>query len=267
MENIELLENEVFKEITEFPTYLLSNYARLYSKKHKRILKIFKDCAVMYVGKDRSNIPILKLMREMFPNEQDLSEYAKIKDLPNELWLPVKDYEDIYHISNMGRLKVLDRTCWLSEEKQTFTRIKREHISARCDIKTWYPNHILIKVNTKKTKTIHRLVAEHFIPNPLNLPQINHKNGLKWDNRVENLEWVTAQENSIHAYATGLSVAAKGSKRYNAKINEEKAKKIKDFLKNRINFTPSLGKTAEIFGVSRSIVREIWEEKSWKHIK
>lgn len=266
MKNIELLEGEIWKEIPECTNYLISNYARVYTKKFKKLLKNHKDCAALYINDKRVNIPILKLMRELFPEDLDLSEYAKIKSLPDELWIPVKNYEDYYHISNMGRLKILDRICFLNEKEQKFTRVKREHISKGCDIDTWYPSHILVKNKSKKTVNIHRLVAEHFILNPLNLPQVNHKNGLKYDNKVENLEWCTAQENTIHAYVTGLTIPLKGSKRYNAKINEEKAKEIKDFLKKRINFKPTLGKTAEIFGVSRSIVREIWEEKSWKHI-
>ena len=169
--------------------------------------------------------------------------------MKTEEWRSIEGWEG-YEISSFGNVRSY-RNCHGKI-------INNFHTLYLNRLRSGYIYHILKNGRGNyKNFAAHRLVATAFIPNPLNKPQVNHKNGLKYDNKVENLEWCTAQENTIHAYVTGLTIPLKGSKRYNAKINEEKAKEIKDFLKKRINFKPSLGKTAEIFGVSRSIVREI----------
>jgi hypothetical protein len=69
----------------------------------------------------------------------------------------------------------------------------------------------------KEYFSVHRLVAKSFIPNPHNLPQVNHKNGIKHDNQIENLEWCDASHNQKHAVDLGLSKPNKGADCYNAK--------------------------------------------------
>lgn len=76
---------------------------------------------------------------------------------------------------------------------------------------------VLYRYNKTKTIKIHRLVAEAFIPNLENKPQVNHINGDKTDNRVENLEWVTNSENQKHSYKIGLTVAKKGKENPHAR--------------------------------------------------
>lgn len=103
-----------------------------------------------------------------------------------ELWKPVKHYEGLYEISNLGRLKSLD----------TFKH-KGKIKNIRLD-KDGYYIATLNKQTKQQTVKIHRLVAEAFIPNPNNFPQVNHKDENKQNNCVDNLEWCTQQYNMCY---------------------------------------------------------------------
>ena len=101
-----------------------------------------------------------------------------------EIWKTIEDYPN-YMISNMGQIKSLN-----------FNRTGKEQImKIYTDNKTGYNYVILCKENKKKRMSIHRLVAQAFIPNPDNKPCIDHINANRTDNRVENLRWVTHREN------------------------------------------------------------------------
>ena len=137
-----------------------------------------------------------------------------------EIWKDVIGYENLYSVSNLGNVMAKEKkqwnnlcNCW-SNRRQ---RILIKHICMH-----GYEFIRLSKNNTPKAMKVHRLVAIHFIPNDKNKPCINHKDGNKKNNCVENLEWVTQSENVIHAFATGLRVTT-----------EKEKDRLREMAKNR----------------------------------
>lgn len=175
----------------------------------------------------------------------------------NEKWLKT-DFNENYEVSNLGNVRSLDRL--VNHPSGGFAKKKGCLLKLITD-KDGYFNVNLKRNQKTNTKRVHRLVAIAFIPNPENKPQVNHKNGIKNDNRVENLEWATLSENRQHAYDTGLqnSFTRQGSKNNFSKLSE------KDVIEIRKS-TLSQSKTALKFNVTQSAISQIMIRKNWKHV-
>lgn len=119
----------------------------------------------------------------------------------NEIWKDIPQYKGLYQVSNLGRVKALP----MQRENHSGGKwIQPEHIMAVTVNADGYENVSLIRKSGKrKTEKVHRLVALAFIPNPDNKPEVNHINCIRHDNRVENLEWVTREENIKHTVKCG----------------------------------------------------------------
>lgn len=127
-----------------------------------------------------------------------------------ELWRDIKGYENSYQVSSFGNVRSLDRVVTASNGRKC--NFKGKTLSPVHN-KAGYLYVNLLKKGQLKSKTIHRLVAEAFIPNINNKPQVNHVDENKRNNHIDNLEWVTIKENANH-----------GSRNY--KISESRKQKV-----------------------------------------
>lgn len=122
--------------------------------------------------------------------------------MSDEIWKDIKDYEGFYQVSNYGRVRSLDRTVYFRNKKGS-----RDYIGKILKQK-YHNDYAMVNLNKNKdlkSLYIHRLVAEAFIENTRNVNVVNHIDGVKSNNHLENLEWVTSAENKAHAIKTGLS--------------------------------------------------------------
>lgn len=227
---LENLPEESWKDVPGFAEkYQLSNYGRARSKDTVRIQKhrsskmvehLYKGKLIsidysaskfgalnMYDKGRKQSVQIYDTVCQLFGQEHadkfflDDTSYAETK---NENWVSIPGWQD-YEISTAGHIR----------------RVVNNHYVV---MKPWIgPEYYVIRLsnnNQAKDYLVHRLVAETFIPNPDNKPQVNHIDGDKLNNDVDNLEWVTESENMQHAYDTGL-------------VRYDVSKKIKDLSHGR----------------------------------
>lgn len=177
----------------------------------------------------------------------------------HEIWKDIKGFEGLYQVSNLGRVKSF--WAWRGANQ----RILNPY--------TDRGGYLWLSFSKNKKsyfQLIHRLVANAFIPNPKNKRTVNHKNGDKTDNRVENLEWCTQSENNFHAYKNGLQTPGKlvkdqlGEKNLQAKLTKKQVLEIRKKHSLGIYTQKEIG---EQYGVGISCINAIIKNRSWRHIQ
>ncbi len=168
-----------------------------------------------------------------------------------EEWRDIKGYEGSYQISNLGRIK-------------TF-KVRANFYPDGVISKGYMAGEYMVASITKNKKRrglcIHKLIAHAFIPNPLNRNEVNHIDGNKLNNAIENLEWCTHSENVIHAFKTGLMVGhiRRGEKSNNHKLSSIDVSIIKSAREE--GFTQK--QIATYFKISQANVSFITHNKRW----
>lgn len=172
---------------------------------------------------------------------------------PDEEWRDVQGWADFYEVSNLGKVRV--------KQSRLRSRYKAGDLMKQFNA-GGYLHVVFCRGQEKDYQLVHRLVMAAFV-GPANGLDVNHKNGIKDDNRLDNLEYMTRRENIIHSLEV-LKVfrGAKGEDHWEAKLNAEK---VRDIRRRQ-----AAGETdhsiAKIYNVSSAAVRQIRTGRSWKHI-
>ncbi len=148
-----------------------------------------------------------------------------------EVWKPIAGYEDLYEVSSAGQIRSLDRLIDRTSSRQGSYTLKGRILKTRADS----DGYMLVDLNSGGnpcTFKVHRLVAEAFIPNPSNLPQVDHRDGRRFNNHKENLKWSTVRSNllgrrSVRVNSSGYRGVRKRKGKFVAYANDPKSKSYK----------------------------------------
>lgn len=177
----------------------------------------------------------------------------------SEIWKAIPKFEEYYEVSNLGRVRSLDR--------RTTDRIGRPFvrygkiITPRKEIRGYVSARLCVETVHRIFK-IHRLVAYTFLPPHGPQQQINHINGIKTDNRPENLEWVSPSANMQHAFKNGLGRVSRGENNTRAILCEDDVRKIRLLSASG----RSCAAISRDYAVSEATIRQILKGRNWAHV-
>lgn len=167
-----------------------------------------------------------------------------------EIWAEIVNYEGLYAVSNMGRVRSRARA-------GTILILSPDIVVGK-----GYMQVTLQRKGARERFKVHRLVASAFIENPEGKPEVNHKDGDKWNNAAQNLEWATRKENNRHALDTGLLIPRSGMKNHNTKLKDSDAEEIRSLFLSGLS-QRDIGKK---YGVGQTAISEVVNfKKRWKN--
>lgn len=185
----------------------------------------------------------------------------------SEIWKDVVGYEGKYQVSNMGNIRTLEHYIEYKQKSlnKSMKKFKEVLVKRKIKAKIKKPtigNHgyPVVNLGLSDTHTVHSLVANAFIIRVLGKNHVDHINSIRHDNRVENLQWVTQQENN------SKQTFCIGSNKHNAVLIERDIVHIRDeYFKNDCK-RGLIAKIANGYGVNSAVIRDVVRNITWKHV-
>jgi hypothetical protein len=227
-----------------------------------------KKCVKCSIVKEFSDFPIRDKSKMTFrtsckkcynnSNKRNLIEF-KYTSLKNEVWKDVSGYKGIYMVSNFSRVRSINHKVCCSNGRSRIQvgRIITSHLNKK--------GYLQVSLSNKGKilhTFVHRLSSIAFIPNPENELQVNHINGIKTDNRIENLEWCTNRENQLHAVKNNLINPNSGEKHHNSKLTNKQVVRIRELHKTGITNI----KLALYYNISATAMSKILRNETYINI-
>lgn len=176
-----------------------------------------------------------------------------------ETWIDIKGYEGLYQVSNMGSVRSMPRKT-IGTNNAIFP-FNGRILKPQADRGGYL--RVSLRANSVAVfHSVHRLVANHFIGNPYNLPEVNHKVGIKSDNRASQLEWCDRSYNKTHAYRVLGQEKMRGERSGTAKVTEAEIKKMADDYTHLKSYI----KVGKKYNISGTQAWRILTKKSWQHL-